>query len=91
MSDDELRDLLLQIRGDQVAHEQLFVALLLQLVSLSPDAMNNVMTAFDQAANVVERLSIDHGERARHFTKALETIENIRVIVKGREQPRHGV
>lgn len=91
MDKDELEALLLEIRGNQMAQEQLITALLIQLTSLSPQAMSNVMVAFDNAANSVESLSIQHGESARHFTKALEAIEQIRVIVEGRQKPRHGV
>ena len=88
--DDRLEALLLEMRGDLMAHQQILAALLIEL-SPNPDLSNPIFMAIDAAANTCERLSIEFGERARHFTKALETVERIRAQVKGEQEKRHGV
>lgn len=80
-----------QLRADMLAFEQVLCGVLAELCRADANATPVIMKGFDVAANVCERLSIEFGERARHFTLALERVEDLRVAVKGKDEKRHGV
>jgi len=82
MDDDRIEALLLQMRGDLMAHQQILAGILAKLAE-NPALAVPIISGIDAAANACERLSIEAGERARHFTETLKAIEHIRVAVKG--------
>lgn len=82
---------IVQLRADIAALEMVLTGVLSELVRANPDVEPVVLRGFDSAANACERLSIQMGERARHFTLALERLEEMRRAVKGHEEKRHGV
>lgn len=82
---------ILQLRADVAALEMVLSGVLAELCQHSPDLIPVIAKGFDGAANVCESLSIQAGERGRHFTLALERIEQLRIAAKGHDEKRHGV
>ena len=87
MSDDQI----MRLRADVAALEMALTGVLGELVRANPDSGPVVLRGIDSAANACESLSIQMRERARHFTLALERLEEIRKAIKGHEEKRHGV
>lgn len=69
-------------QADSVATSQILVAVLTELGDVSPEIRAAIYRGFDTAANVCERLSIERGEAGRHFTTALELIEQMRLTIE---------
>ena len=80
-----------RLRADIAALEMVLTGVLSEMCASTPEALGPILRGVDSAANACERLSIEFGERARHFTLALERVEEIRMAIKGHEEKRHGV
>jgi hypothetical protein len=84
---EEIKDL----AAESFALQVLVVQLANRMGVTSPELAKAVFESFDEAANFVEQFSITHGRDAGHITRALKVIEEMRSMVGGKSQPKHGV
>jgi hypothetical protein len=79
------------LSAETLALQFVLSGVLNELLELNPAMLPAILKGFDAAANVAERLSIQHGKSAGHLPRTLEIIEQLRTSVKGQDKPRHGV
>lgn len=79
------------LAAETLALQYILTMVASNLISAFPAMRPTILQAFDRAANVAERLSIEKGTRAAHVPETLRIIEQLRAAITGKDQPKHGV
>jgi hypothetical protein len=79
------------LHGESLAMQVLIIQLARQLSLVSPQLAGAISEAFDQAANLAERIALSGEGHPAQLPRALKVIEDLRRAAAGEPGPRHGV
>ena len=76
---------------DVLALETVLMCIIGRLGNALPQSRPVLLQAFDDATNFAERVCIARGLSSSHVPTTLKIIEQLRMSVAGKSEPKHGV
>jgi hypothetical protein len=91
ISDDTLRRELAALAGESLALQVMIVQLARRLCQVSPELGAAIDGAFDDAADLAERIALSGEGHPAQLPRALKVIEDLRRAAADRTGPRSGI
>jgi hypothetical protein len=79
------------LTAENLAMQFVLTCLLKRISESSPSLKGPILQAFDDAANHAERFSIVAGAKAGHLPETLRIIEQMRLMLVGKDKPKREV
>ena len=79
------------LTAENLALQFLFTCMMQRIGENNPAMRSTILQAFDDAANHVERFSIVGGTQAGHLPETLRIIEQMRLMLVGKDKPKRDV
>jgi hypothetical protein len=79
------------LTAENLAMQFVLARLLKRISEASPSLKGPILQAFDDAANQAENISIVGGKQSGHLPQTLRIIEQMRLMLVGKDEPKRGV
>jgi hypothetical protein len=82
---------IVSLNAEKLAIQFVLTCLLGKLGDRAPGIRPQILQAFDEAANYAEQFSIVGGKQSGHLPETLRIIEQMRLMLVGRDKPKREV
>lgn len=79
------------VAAENLAIQFVLTCVFQRLGQTKPDLREPILQAFDDAANHTENFSIVGGRQSGHLPETLRIIEQMRLMLVGKDKPKRGV
>jgi hypothetical protein len=79
------------LTAENLAMQFVFTCMMQRIGESSPALRSNILQAFDDAANHAERFSMVGGRQSGHLAETLRIIEQMRLMLVGKNKPKRDV
>jgi hypothetical protein len=86
-----LQEEIVAMAAESLAMQFVLTCLLQRIVEGNPALRGYILQAFDDAANQAENFSIVRGIKSGHVPETLRIIEQMRLLLTGRDEPKREV
>jgi hypothetical protein len=86
-----LKKEIIALTAENLAMQFVLTCLLQRIGEANTALRGPIIQAFDDAANHAERFSIVGGAKSGHLPETLRIIEQMRLMLVGKDEPKHGV
>jgi hypothetical protein len=86
-----IRKEILALTAENLAMQFVLISLLQRIGEGNPSMRGLILQALDDAANYAENFSIVRGAKAGHLPETLRIIEQMRLMLVGKDKPKRDV
>lgn len=88
---EQIKSEIVKLTAENLAMQFVFTCMMQRIGESTPKIRSQILQAFDDAANHAERFSIVGGRKSGHLPETLRVIEQMRLMLVGKDKPKREI